>query len=119
MSNELRPHHALCLQFFEGKGYSEGFTGYMDCFSRSLQDNTHLSIAEGEDLLCAHCPNRGSGCPGAARYDQAVKELCGLRSGQSISWAELTRRVRQEILLPGRLKEVCGDCEWFSICGMR
>ena len=25
----IRPHHGMCLYFFEGKGYSEGFTKHM------------------------------------------------------------------------------------------
>ncbi len=25
----LRPHHGMCLAYFEGKGYSEGFSAHM------------------------------------------------------------------------------------------
>ena len=30
----IRPHHMLCMQFFEGKGYSDGFVASMGANKR-------------------------------------------------------------------------------------
>ncbi|MCD7746473.1 MAG: DUF1284 domain-containing protein [Lachnospiraceae bacterium] len=59
----LRAHHGMCLAYFEGKGYSEGFTAHM-------QNMLDLFLEEGEngkgprvrlvtcpDEICTACPN--------------------------------------------------------------
>ena len=33
----LRAHHGMCLAFFEGKGYSDGFTAHMRDILHSLK----------------------------------------------------------------------------------
>ena len=119
MSNELRPHHGLCLQFFEGKGYSEGFTAHMARIHGELTEDAEVRLTEGEDVICAHCPNSGTGCPDAARYDRAVLELCGLPPGRTLTWGRFSDLVRRRILAAGKLSQVCGDCQWAQVCGTK
>lgn len=33
----IRPHHMLCMQFFEGKGYSDGFVASMAAIKENLK----------------------------------------------------------------------------------
>ena len=33
----IRPHHMLCMQFFEGKGYSDGFVASMAAIKEKLE----------------------------------------------------------------------------------
>ena len=33
----IRPHHMLCMQFFEGKGYSDGFVASMAAIKKNLK----------------------------------------------------------------------------------
>ena len=41
----IRPHHGMCLYFFEGKGYSEGFTKHMAEVKEWLPVSyTHLTL---------------------------------------------------------------------------
>lgn len=123
MSNKepvsLRPHHGLCLGFFEGYGYSDGFSQSMAVVLGGLKPETKVQLARGLDCICANCPNQNTGCPNAAVYDARVLELCGLQSGETLTWAAFRRRVSECILAPGRLREVCGNCKWFSICGKK
>ena len=119
---ELRPHHVLCVGFFRGKGYSEAFVANMAAFIGALRaQNPLLSLRGAPDALCKSCPhNRGGVCDSAdkvARYDAAVLRLLALDEGASLRWPELTARVRERILDPGKLGEVCGDCQWHGICG--
>ena len=116
MSSELRPHHILCLLFFEGKGYSDGFTAHMAAFHEALASDPVLRLKAGEDVLCGRCPNQGTGCPGAAAYDGAVLSLCGLTPGEERRWSELAELAREKILRPGKLESVCGECQWAEIC---
>lgn len=112
----LRPHHGLCLGFFEGYGYSDGFCRNMAAVLNSLKADTVVRLAEGLDDICANCPNRDSGCPNAKKYDGSVLRACGLATGQELTWTELTQKIRERVTVPGKLEEICGDCKWISIC---
>lgn len=118
MSSEvsLRPHHGLCLGFFEGKGYSGEFSRNMAAVLASLTPETPVRLVEGHDAVCACCPNRFSPCPNAPDYDRRVLELCGLEPGQALTWGAFREAVHSQILLPGRLSAVCSSCRWAALC---
>ena len=117
---ELRAHHAVCIRFFKGRGYSQGFTNHMAGVIAGLEDDTPVRTVCHADVICAGCPNLNGGvCASEAkvrRYDERVLALCGLDQGAQLAWGELFGLVSQRILLPGRRKEVCSDCEWNEIC---
>lgn len=115
----LRPHHGLCLGFFEGHGYSDGFSRSMAEVLESLEADTLIQIAKGHDCICINCPNQNTGCPNAAIYDRRVLELCGLQTGQELSWSDFRKRICVYVLEAGKLAEVCGNCKWFYICGKK
>lgn len=50
------------------------------------------------------------------RFDREVLQLIRLEEGACISWQELVRRVRTNIIESGKRREVCGDCAWDDIC---
>ncbi|MDR1665556.1 MAG: DUF1284 domain-containing protein, partial [Puniceicoccales bacterium] len=55
----LRPHHAVCLLGFRGKGYDEKFVEEMGKVWRSLKEGKgQVRLVEGCDVLCKHCPQR-------------------------------------------------------------
>ena len=123
MSNPflLRPHHALCIRFFEGKGYSEAFIRHMTAVIEALrQDDPSITLCEGCDILCDPCPhNTGGVCDHDERVrgiDERALEMMGLSTGSVLSWHELYIRAYDSIIKTGRLKEVCRDCQWLSIC---
>ncbi|MCD7883612.1 MAG: DUF1284 domain-containing protein [Lachnospiraceae bacterium] len=184
----LRPHHGMCLAYFEGKGYSEGFIAHMqnvlelltgkrsetenlpeaenppremrnscdvcrqsefqadayeDVWTRNSRDVCRQSgprdavneeaVSDGEkgyvrlvvhtDEICRACPNNESGvCREAARvlgFDQGVLELCGLKDGQTLEFREFARLVQEKILSAGKRGEICGSCQWETICANR
>lgn len=118
-SVSLRPHHGLCLCFFEGYGYSDDFSKNMASVLKGLQADTFVRIVEGHDSICIKCPNRAAECPNAAFYDRKVLELCRLHAGQKMCWSEFQRKIRACVLEAGKLAEVCGNCKWFYICGKK
>lgn len=113
---DLRPHHGLCLGFFEGYGYSDGFSRSMAAVLKGLEVDSVVKLAEGHDCICINCPNRVTACPNAAVYDRRILQLCGLRTGQELTWSAFQRKIRECVLDSGRLAEVCGNCKWASIC---
>lgn len=119
---EIRPHHGLCAEFFQGKGYSGEFTENMSAVLKMLAESDPQVVPKADtDLICGHCPNNNGECCTSAekvmRYDKKVLELCGIAEGTALSWEEYRRLLREKIIEAGRLREVCGDCQWAVLCG--
>ncbi len=111
----------MCLAFFEGKGYSSGFTAHMtQVRDRLLREDPEVCLCPETDAICSHCPNTESGLCRAAekvdRYDRSVLERCGLTPGQRIRWSAFSRLVDARILSPGGREAICGDCQWNGLC---
>lgn len=117
---KLRAHHLLCLPNFIGEGYSNAFSANMAARKAQLKAEGAFTLVSGADEICAACPHRrGGDCESrekVARYDAALAGLLGLEAGRTYDAAALEERVRSEIFAAGRLGEICGDCEWFSLC---
>lgn len=114
---EIRPHHGLCAEFFRGEGYSGEFVRNMGRILAELdKSDPQVKPVTQRDVICEHCPNIGKCGEKAERYDKSVLKICGIGEGQALSWQEYRRLVREKIILAGRLREVCGDCQWAGIC---
>lgn len=116
----LRPHHGLCLQFFQGKGYSDGFTAHMCQVKEKLEAGARVTIAETADEICSFCPNLQGGCcltdSKVRAYDQRVADICGLKAGMEMDWEQLSCLIRERILNAEGRENVCPDCQWSEIC---
>ena len=117
----LRPHHGMCLAFFVGEGYSEGFAAHMGAVKQSLAEDTPVRLTVSADTICTACPNnRGGVCDKpalVAGYDRAVLDLCGLADGQVLPYGVFRAQVETHILAAGRRREICGGCQWDALCG--
>ena len=119
---KLRPHHGMCLQFFQGKGYSGEFTAHMAEILRLLENHRdcRIEIADGADEICSACPCLHDGsCTSAEktdRYDREVLTAAGLNSGTVTEGALFLQTVREKIILAGKRETICGDCQWTSLC---
>ena len=117
----LRPHHAVCAQFFEGKGYSDQFTKHMRSVLAALKSTDPVvTITGGCDCICAECPNQING---VCTSDEKVKGIdrravnkMDLDFGVSVRWSRLCSLAVQTIIRPDLLRDVCGDCEWIGLC---
>lgn len=116
----LRPHHGLCVAFFEGKGYNQKFTENMGNIVESLENSSLIQLVESEDSICACCPNnKQSGCiysDKVLRYDNAVLDICNFSAQQVLTWKQFSDLVNSRIIKENKLDDICGDCEWKSIC---
>ncbi|MCD8366840.1 MAG: DUF1284 domain-containing protein [Clostridiales bacterium] len=117
----LRPHHGMCLAYYQGKGYSPAFTQAADALLlRLTEENPVVRLTMAADVMCAACPNRrGNECDGtgnASRYDRAVLERCGLREGDELPFLTFTAAVQSRILAPGGRAAICGGCQWNELC---
>ena len=117
----IRPHHGMCLAFFQGQGYSAGFTAHMAQVKELLhREDPEVCLRPETDILCNRCPHNERGICSAAekveRYDRAVLELCALSPGQHMRWSRFSRLVETRILSAGRREEICSDCQWNGLC---
>ena len=117
---KIRPHHGMCIAFFQGKGYSDEFTAHMSEMIHKLESNPIICITVQTDAICLKCPNNKQGiCEAAskvAEYDRQVLEQCGLAEGMILPYSDFKKIVYEHILLPGRREEICGNCQWNEIC---
>ena len=85
-----------------------------------MQENPSLQIVTCADVICEKCPNLENGScntPDLVRaYDQKVLSFCGLEEGVVLTWDTFSKLVSEQILLPGKRKEICGTCKWSELC---
>ena len=118
---KLRAHHGMCLAFFEGKGYSAGFTAHMAQVLEYLeQENPIVTVVAEADCICGGCPHLANGiCESAdlvQSYDRQVLSLCDMEEHSVLPWREFAAHVAEYILSQGKRSEICGGCQWSSIC---
>ena len=115
----LRAHHGLCMAYFVGEGYSSGFKKHMAEVLQAVQPETPVRLAAGVDEICSACPhNCGGVCesPTVDSHDRAVLQAYGLQKDQQLRFGEFTSLVQEKIIAKGLREEICGDCQWSSIC---
>ena len=114
----LRAHHGMCLYFFQGKGYSGEFVENMRAMKAILEENPKVRLLNSADDICAACPNKLTEIcsENASRYDREVLRRCGLFVGEQLPYRDFSRKVIETILRPGKRAEICGDCQWSSLC---
>lgn len=117
---KIRPHHGMCIAFFQGKGYSDEFTAHMRMMIEKLESNPTVCITAQMDAVCVKCPNNMQGiCEAAGKaeaYDKLVLSSCGLSDGMIMPYQDFKKSVYENILIPGKRGEICGNCQWNSLC---
>ena len=116
----IRPHHMLCLQFFEGKGYSEAFVANMLAVKEKLEEgNPLVEIVTGADDLCRKCPNYAYGkCKNEdeiLEHDRRVAKAADSLENLN-TWEHIKETMYTEIINKNKVKEVCVQCRWSDIC---
>ena len=116
----LRPHHALCAQFFVGKGYSAQFVEHMKRVLSELDRGADVTLTDGCDAICAGCPNNRDGvCETDEKVrtiDRRAIEAMGITFGDTLPWHALSALAKNRIIAAGALPEVCRSCEWIDLC---
>lgn len=120
---ELRAHHGMCLAFFEGKGYSQGFTAHMQTVLDGMQPDSLVKLVTRRDIICTACPNLHDGLCNTPElvldFDTQVLKRCGLTEGAILPWSDFTELVAGNIIAAGCRESICGACQWTSICKSR
>ena len=117
----LRPHHLLCILFFEGKGYNKEFTLNMQNIINNLSHNTKIKLTLCTDEICKKCPNNKNNIcldnKKVSIFDKKVLSLCEINNIEyEFDYKDLTNKVLDKIIFPGKRKDICGLCVWNEIC---
>ena len=122
----LRAHHLMCMQGFQGHGYSEEFVDNMARIVQLLGDEPHteLTLLTGPDDICAACPHlEGDACvkdDGAEEevlaMDRMVLEALGATAGDVLPAVEAIDRLDEALAGREDAGRICGDCQWGDQC---
>ena len=115
---KLRPHHLLCIEFFEGKGYDLKHIENMYHVINCLNEEDSFMLTESLDDICSCCPNRiDDKCKTqdkVLRYDKSMKDMLKLEYDREYSYKELKLKVEEKT--DYLLDNSCRDCQWAYIC---
>ena len=123
---KIRAHHLLCLQGYQGYGYSKDFVENINKVIRQVRTNPDLiiEVTAQNDIICAGCPYAGKvHCEKNedSQYtvhamDLIILEEMNLIEGASGTLRDLTQLVNAMFRSKSTLLSICGHCQWQQKC---
>ncbi len=121
----LRGHHLLCIQGFQGYGYSNEFRENMTrIHSKIMKNQENIELVKGPDDLCEHCPNLiNNQCKNPDEdknilsMDKIVLDKILKKENKTeFRPSELFEIVNDSFKTEKDLEDMCIGCIWFSKC---
>lgn len=122
MKIKLRGHHLLCLQGFQGYGYSEDFVSNMTRINELRKsDECIISLTNEPDDICFSCPNlKNNLCENEIQNSIIVKMdnevLSKLNSNKEHNSINLFDEVASKFNSLKSVENVCNGCKWTDEC---
>jgi hypothetical protein len=119
---KIRAHHLLCMQGFQGYGYSDSFVEHMGEIVKYIKNNPKLKIIIGDycDSICSECKNNMesvcSNCENVDKMDRKLLHKLNLNSGKVVIVQEVMSLVKNKFQTQQDAYEICGDCSWREKC---
>lgn len=117
---KLRPHHLLCTQGYEGKGYSDAFVENMTAITDLLRsgERARIDLVFSTDDICAKCPmmldvDRCEANEKIKRLDQKVVHYFGLEE-KSYIYQEIVCEINTKITA-SIMDDICSECSWYAV----
>ncbi len=124
-SINIRAHHLLCIQGFQGKGYSLEFIENLKEINDFLEENpsTGIKVISEVDEICHYCPHRkGDICIQGPNAEENIKlmdfktlKYLELKEGKIYNYDYIMELINDKLNL-NDLKEICGLCLWINDC---
>lgn len=121
----IRAHHLLCMQGFQGYGYSKEFAEAMALVvdHTGSNPNLQLELTANCDEICSHCPHNVDyickdfdADENIKRMDKTVLQKLGILEGSKIEAGRILEYVNETFMTREDAREVCGDCLWSDKC---
>ncbi len=123
---KIRAHHLLCMQGFQGYGYSEDFSRNMAEIIETLQNfpKHEVEIVAEIDAICTCCPHSINGnCQESkgsnekiVSMDLTVLKKLGISQGSVFKADEIFEITNNKLKTYADVKEICGNCKWSEKC---
>ncbi|WP_424356150.1 DUF1284 domain-containing protein [Methanobacterium sp. MBAC-LM] len=139
---KIRAHHLLCMQGFQGYGYSEDFSKNMAEIIEILQNfpEHEIEIVAETDSICTCCPYNINGkcqeSQGSLEYkvfggpkskiltannriismDLKVLKKLDISPGSIFEAGEIFKITNEKLKTYFDVKDICGDCRWSEKC---
>jgi uncharacterized protein len=119
----IRAHHLLCMQGFQGLGYSQEFTENMAQIIEQIIKNpsSFIKVTSEADSICECCPhnfqgicNKESTSNNIKTVDSIILEKLDLEEGSVISWPSVTSLTMN--LSRNTVQKLCENCSWRNKC---
>lgn len=120
----LRGHHLLCIQGFQGYGYSEDFVKNMERIKILIdKKDTKIKVINHNDDICKACPNltKDNICKNLSenekiiKMDQEVTSKLQLNN-DLISSEELFNKLNNLFNSKEDIMPICNKCSWSNEC---
>lgn len=122
MKITLRGHHLLCLQGFQGYGYSEKFVLNMAHINELRKSkNTFISLTDECDDICTSCPNLKNNICENEKQNNIIKKmdnevLSKLDINKEYNALELFEEVSFKFNTLNSVENICVGCKWNEKC---
>ncbi len=123
---KIRAHHLLCLQGFQGYGYSKDFVANLRGIRDHLLTSPHLEIqvVAEEDIICSCCPHRSeTGCGKnkdselrIRAKDLKILEKLDVVPGTQDLACNFLERIAARFRTYWDIQDICGNCQWEDKC---
>ncbi len=116
----LRGHHLICLHFFHGEGYNQGFVKNLQEVLRKAEEE--IKVTDGADDICKTCPYlKDDRCEYDEGADEEVREmdemalsLLQVKRDSIFKWDEIKKKIPEIFSL--WYANYCYDCDWNYAC---
>lgn len=121
----IRAHHLLCIQGFQGRGYSPEFIKNMREIKKFLQMNpsTPIKVSCEVDAICKYCPHKiDASCKKFPEAEKKIKKMdlkslkyLGLKEKNVYNYSHIQKLITEKLSFKD-LKKICGFCRWIKYC---
>lgn len=123
---KIRAHHLLCLQGYQGYGYSDRFQANLEeviALIAAVPD-LEIEVVAENDVICSYCPHAGeNGCrkdddsaESIRLMDLKVLQKLGIKKGTRDKAQNLFKLTETKLKTGFKGQEICGDCQWKEKC---
>ncbi|MCX8027346.1 MAG: DUF1284 domain-containing protein [Thermodesulfovibrionales bacterium] len=121
---KLRGHHLICLHFYKGEGYDEGFISSLNNLMVDV-NNKGVVVVDGPDDVCFKCPHlKHEKCTFSdnaedeiIEMDRLALKLTELKTGECVRWQDIAEKL-PSLIQTWHIK-FCLTCFWLKKCAVR
>lgn len=114
----LRPHHLMCINAYNNKGYNDEFVENMNNIVETIKKDkcSMIKIKVGVDNVCEKCPNRTHDrCvtyKSVKALDEKVMIVLGIKEA-IYTYEQLLLKLKEN-LNEKVIESLCSNCSWYS-----